>query len=144
MQISASSVIKGDLETVWDIETDVNRWPSWDPHEEDARFEGPFAVGTKGWSKPRGGPEANWVITAVEKPRRWALDNPVFGGKLEVEKTYEAVDSEHVRCTKTMVVKGILVPLFWLYFAKITKRDMFLSWEALEKEVDRVRNSQGR
>ena len=144
MKITAERIIRGDLRTIWNIETDVNSWPKWDPHEEAARFDGPFAVGQKGWSKPRGGPEANWVITAVEKPRRWALDNPVFGGKLEVEKTYEAVDKEQVRCTKTMVVKGILVPLFWLYFARVTRRDMFLSWEALEKEVARVKATQGR
>ena len=59
MKIFAEKIIKGDLATIWKIGTDVNNWPSWDPHEEGARFEGPFEVGQKGWSKPRGGPQAN-------------------------------------------------------------------------------------
>lgn len=36
-----------------------------DPHEQEARVDGPFVAGGTGWSKPRGGPGTSWAITEV-------------------------------------------------------------------------------
>lgn len=47
-------VIAGDISPMWAVVTDVDNWPIWNPHEEVARLAGPFMVGTKGWSKPKG------------------------------------------------------------------------------------------
>jgi hypothetical protein len=51
-EIHATSTLKGRRETVWAVVADVAGWPSWDPHEESVRLDGPFGPGTTGWSKP--------------------------------------------------------------------------------------------
>jgi hypothetical protein len=135
MKIFGERIINGDIDGVWRIATDVNAWPNWDPHEEAAELYGSFAVGTKGSSQPRGGAAAKWVLTKVEDKKLWSLINKMPIGTLDVENRYEKLPGNKVRCEKTMIVSGLLVPLFWIHFAKLVKEDMQATWEALEKEV---------
>ncbi|HSW81459.1 MAG TPA: SRPBCC family protein [Candidatus Saccharimonas sp.] len=135
MKITAETTITGDVNIIWDIVTDVKNWPVWDPHEEGARLDGPFAQGTKGWSKPKGGPPADWVITKVIDHNFWASESPMPGGKISGENTFEPLANGQVKLTKTVTVSGPLVPLFWLYFGRMIKRDFFATWAALEREV---------
>jgi hypothetical protein len=71
---SEDAVITGATSTVWQVASDVAEWPSWDPHEQKARFEGDFLTGAKGWSKPAGAPPGTFTITAVEPERMWASE----------------------------------------------------------------------
>jgi hypothetical protein len=59
-------------------------------------------------------------------------------GTLSVENRYELLSKNKVHCERTMVVSGILVLLFWVYFAKLVKEDMQTTWIALEKEVAKI------
>ena len=135
MTIHEERVIKGDIDAVWRIATDVNAWPTWDPHEEAAAIHGPFAVGTIGTSKPRGGPAARWVLTKVEEKKAWALRNKMLIGTIEKEVRYEPLPGGKIRCEDIMVVSGALVLLFWLRFERMTREDMQATWAQLEKEV---------
>ncbi len=136
-EIREQATISGDLATVWAVATDVANWPAWDPHEENARLDGPFTVGACGWSKPRGGPGATWTLTQVDARRRWASECGLPGGKLTGENVFEPVGDGEVRCTKTVRVSGPLVPLFRCYFGPRMRRDMSKTWVALEREVAR-------
>src|SRR5438105_3924298 len=80
--IEAETVISGELAAVWRVATDVANWPSWDPHEQAARLDGPFAAGTTGWSKPNGGPATEWTITEVIPQQSWSSQCPLPGGVL--------------------------------------------------------------
>jgi Polyketide cyclase / dehydrase and lipid transport len=135
MKIDEERVINGDIDTVWRIATDVNRWSTWDPHEEAAEIHGPFEVGTNGTSKPRGGPAARWVLTKVENKKAWALRNKMLIGTIEKEIRYEPLPGGKIRCEDTMIVRGPLVMLFWLRFERMTRADMQATWAQLEKEV---------
>lgn len=137
LKIYGERIINGDIDTVWRISTDVNNWPKWDPHEESAELHGPFTVGTKGESQPRGGPKAKWILTKVEDKKLWSLINKMAVGTLNVENRYEALANNKVRCERIMIVSGLLIPLFWLYFAKLVKKDMQATWQALEKEISK-------
>lgn len=137
MKIESQVIIQADIEVLWAVITDVNNWPMWDPHEEAARLEGPFATGTKGWSKPKGAPDAHWVITNVEAGRAWGSESPLPGGKIAGQTTLEPLTEGRVRCTKTVTVTGFLVPLFYLYFGRLIRVDMDRTWAALEREASR-------
>ncbi len=39
-------LINAPLDKVWALETDIDRWPDWQPEVSVARLEGPLAVGT--------------------------------------------------------------------------------------------------
>ncbi|MFE3056009.1 SRPBCC family protein [Nocardia sp. NPDC059239] len=136
-EISAETVIRGDLACVWATATDVENRPAWDPHEQAARLDGAFAPGTTGWSKPRGGPGADWVITMVEPLSRWGSQSVLPGGKLVGENLFEDLGDGRVRCVKTVRVTGPFEVLFRFYFGKRIRRDFFKTWAALENEVDR-------
>ena len=137
VNITADTIIRGDIDIVWAIVIDVANWPKWDPHELAARLDGPFAAGTKGWSKPRGAPPATWTITRVVHKREWASESPLPGGKLSGESKYEPLVGGRIRCARTVTVTGLLVPLFHLHFARLIRRDMLATWQALEKEAAR-------
>lgn len=136
MELYERKVISGNLEDVWYVATDVDRWPEWDPHEEAGEIYGPFEEGTRAYSKPRGGPGANWVLTEVTENRSWSLLNKMRIGTLKVENRYTPQPDGQVLCEKTMQVSGwILVSLFKLHFETVTRRDMQETWVALEKRL---------
>jgi hypothetical protein len=136
-EITAETTIGGDIEAVWSVATDVAGWPTWDPHEQAARLDGPFAAGTTGWSKPNGGPATAWTITEVVDGSRWASECPLPGGRLAGVNEFEPLGDGRIRCRKTMRVTGPLVPLFRLYFGPRIRRDMFKTFAALEGEAAR-------
>jgi hypothetical protein len=136
MKLYERKIISGNLEDVWRVATDVNRWPEWDPHEEAGEIFGPFETGTRGYSKPRGGPAANWTLTEVSENQSWSLINPMPIGTLKVENRYSQQQDGRVLCEKTMQVSGwILVTLFKLHFETVTRHDMQETWVALEKRL---------
>lgn len=47
-EITERVTISGDVATVWAVATDVDGWPAWDPHELDARLDGPLVTGARG------------------------------------------------------------------------------------------------
>lgn len=136
-EITESATIDGEVGAVWAVVTDVAGWPSWDPHEEAARLDGPFMTGTDGWSKPRGAPGASWTITAVEPEHLWSSACNLPGGALSGVNTFETIGDGTVRCTKSVRVTGPLVPLFRLWFGPRMRRDMRLTFAALQREVAR-------
>jgi polyketide cyclase/dehydrase/lipid transport protein len=131
----AETTIEGTPSQAWEILTDVDRWPDWDPHEEAARIEGPFAVGTSVWAKPRGGPASTATITAVEEGRGWSSECPLPGGRLRGHVELEPCRDGRLRIRKTMQITGPLTPLFRLHYGRRIRRDMFLTFEALEARM---------
>ena len=108
------------------------RWPEWDPHEDVARLDGEFVVGTTGWVKQQGNPGAAFTLTEVVPQRRWASECKLPGGKLWGSNDYEQLPDGKIRCTRTIRVTGPLVPLFRFHFGKRMRRDFFRTWTALE------------
>lgn len=136
MEVYEQRVISGNIEGVWRIATDVNSWPEWDPHEEAGEIFGPFKEGTHAYSKPRGGPGANWTLTEVTENQSWSLINPMRIGTLKVENRYTSLPDSQVLCEKTMQVSGwVLVSLFKLHFEAETRKDMQATWVALEERL---------
>jgi uncharacterized protein YndB with AHSA1/START domain len=135
--ISAESIIRGTIQSVWDAEVDVDNWAKWNPHEEEARLDGEFKVGGTGWSKPHGGPGTAWTITAVEPLHKWGSECALPGGKLVGESTFDDLGDGRIRCKKTVQVSGPLTILFRLHFGRGIKKDMYKSFEALEQEAAR-------
>jgi hypothetical protein len=131
-EIAAETVISADISAVWRIVSDVERWPDWDPHEDQARLDGEFAVGTVGWVKQKGNPPATFTLTEVVPERRWASECKLPGGSLWGSNEYEPLPDGKIRCTRTVRVTGPLVPLFRFYFGKRMHRDFFRTWAALE------------
>lgn len=39
-------LLHAPIETIWEIQTDVAGWPSWQPEVDGAQIDGPLAVGS--------------------------------------------------------------------------------------------------
>ena len=39
-------VVRAPIETIWEIQTNVDEWPSWQPDVDGAESEGPLEVGS--------------------------------------------------------------------------------------------------
>ncbi len=130
-------VIEGDIAAVWQVATDVDNWPSWDPHEQKARIDGPFAAGTKGWNKPRGAPAGSFTITEVEPERMWSARAGIPFGSLRGVNRYEPLGDGRVRVSKVFEVHGPFAPIFRLIWEKAVRSDMHLTFQALQAEAQR-------
>ena len=130
-------VIEGDIAAVWQVATDVEAWPSWDPHEEKARLDGPFAAGTKGWNKPKGAPAGGFTITAVEPERMWSAWAGIPFGSLRGVNRFEPLDDGRILVSKVFEVRGPFAPVFRLIWEKRVRADMLLTFEALQAEAQR-------
>jgi uncharacterized protein YndB with AHSA1/START domain len=135
-EIRAETVIQGDVRKVWRVVTDVARWPEWDPHEDQARFDAPFEVGAVGWVKQKSNPAATFTVVEVIPERRWASECRLPGGKLWGSNEYEPLAGGKIRCTRTVRVTGPLVPLFRFHFGKRMRRDFYRTWSALEARAE--------
>src|SRR5581483_1571039 len=136
-------VIEGDIAAIWQDATDVAAWPGWDPHEEKARLDGPFAPGTKGWNKPRGAPAGSFTITDVEPERMWSARAGIPFGSLRGVNRYEPLGEGRARVSKVFEVHGPFAPIFRLIWEKGVRADMRLTFAALEAEARRRELARG-
>ncbi|WP_225730225.1 MULTISPECIES: SRPBCC family protein [unclassified Nocardia] len=136
--IAEESVITGEIAQIWQAATDVENWPSWDPHEQAARIDGPFEPGTKGWVKPKGAPAGPFTLVAVEPKRSWTSEAAIPFGKIRGHYTYDPLGDGTVRVAKRMEVHGPFVPVFRLIWERGIRTDMRLTMAALEKEARRL------
>ncbi|WP_170131440.1 SRPBCC family protein [Quadrisphaera granulorum] len=128
-------MIEGTVEQVWAVATDVARWSEWDPHEEASRLDGEFVAGTTGWVKPKGAPAGPFTITAVRPEESWSSQAAIPFGRLVGTRRYEQIDANHVRLVERVEVHGPFAPLFRLIWEKGMRRDMPLTFAALEREA---------
>lgn len=65
-------IIKHSVQTaapawaLWKVLSDVSNWPRWDHDMESSSINGPFAPGTTGELKPKGGPVLQTKLLKVE------------------------------------------------------------------------------
>ncbi len=127
-------VIDAEPDWVWDVWTDLASFPRWDPREERTEPRGPFAVGTTVWSKQRGNPGGESIITAIEPHRRWTAESPLPGGRLVIDHLLEPAGAGRVKVAKRYEVHGPLVVLFRLYCGPRVRRALPETFRALQRE----------
>jgi hypothetical protein len=130
-------LISGDIAAIWSAWTDMERFPQWDPREEETRIDGPFAAGMTGYSKQRGNPGGPFRLTIVEPERRWTVESPLPGGKLVIHHLLEPAGESRVKVGKRYEAYGPLVPLFRFWYGPKVRRALGGSFDALETEAAR-------
>jgi hypothetical protein len=105
-----------DPAAAWEVWTDMPRFPEWDPREEETRLDGPFAVGTSGWSKQRGNPGGPFTISEIEPGRTWQVSTGLPGGRLVIDHTIEPAADGRVRLGKRYVAHGPMSLAFRIWW----------------------------
>ena len=132
-----SVTISGELAAIWETQTDVRSWPQWDPHIEDAGFDGPFEPGSEGWTKPKGAPKGPFRLVSVDPERSYCTESKLPMGKMVIVNRYEPAGPGRVRVTRDVEVHGGFAPMFKRFFMKGMQRDIPGSIAALEHEANR-------
>jgi hypothetical protein len=69
---------------------DMATWPEWDDAVAWARRDGPFAAGTTGVLKPKGGPKVSFVIETLEAGREFTDVSSMLGARLRIRHLVSA------------------------------------------------------
>src|SRR3954453_8441887 len=71
-------VISAPIQTIWDIQTDVGAWPSWQPEVDGAQSDGPLAPGSE-FRWQTAGLDITSTVEEVDAPHRIAWGGPAQG-----------------------------------------------------------------
>ena len=71
-------LIHAPVETIWNIQTDVAAWPSWQPDVDGAQADGPLAVGSV-FRWQTAGLDITSTVTEVDAPHRIVWGGPAQG-----------------------------------------------------------------
>jgi uncharacterized membrane protein len=116
-------------ERVWQVMSDVEKWPEWTESVETVKRldTGPFRLGSRARIKQPKFLPAVWEVTEIESPRSftWVTRSPglVASGKHRVEST-----TRGSRATLSVAYAGLLGGIVARLLAGIT--DRYLMFEA--------------
>jgi Polyketide cyclase / dehydrase and lipid transport len=91
---------------------DMATWPEWNTDTECARLDGPFAAGSAGVLKPKGGPKVKFVIAALVAGREFTDVSMLAGARLTFRHLIEPVPGGGSTVRVTVTLAG---PLGWLW-----------------------------
>jgi uncharacterized protein YndB with AHSA1/START domain len=71
-------VIEAPIRAIWDIQTDVASWPSWQPDVDGAQVDGPLQVGSV-FRWQTAGLDITSTVEEIEAPHRIVWGGPAQG-----------------------------------------------------------------
>jgi len=71
---------------------DMATWPEWNTDTEWVRLDGPFATGSTGVLKPKGGPKVKFVLHSVVPEREFVDVSLLLGARLTFRHVVEPLD----------------------------------------------------
>ena len=71
-------LISAPIQTIWDIQTDVAGWPSWQPDVDSAETDGPLMVGSV-FRWQTAGLDITSTVEEYDDPRRIVWGGPAQG-----------------------------------------------------------------
>lgn len=129
--------INAPPDKVFEVMTDVERWPEWNSAVTSVRRmnDGPFVVGTKAQVRQPKLLPAIWQVTDIDRPRRfiWITRSP--GVEVEAGHCVEA-DGAGSRVTLTLRFSGLLGRLASRIFGGLSQRYIATEAEELRKRCE--------
>ncbi|MBM3857385.1 MAG: polyketide cyclase [Verrucomicrobia bacterium] len=104
-------------EALWQIATDINRWPEWHGDLDSCKLEGAFAVGNYFMLKPKGMRAVKIILTEITEGHSFTDCTTFFGARMYDTHAMEET-AEGLRITNTLVVTG---PLKWLWIKLVAQ-----------------------
>jgi uncharacterized membrane protein len=90
---------------------DMETWPEWNHDTEWVRLDGPFATGSTGTLKPKGGPKVPFVIASLVPGEEFVDVSRLVGAKL----TFHHKVAGHERGCDVEVTVSMTGPLAFLW-----------------------------
>jgi hypothetical protein len=98
-------------ERVWQVWSDVNNWPDWNPDMKASRLDGPLRLGSTGMIDTRSGGRHDVVVTHYEEGRSFELESTALPAtKMAIRASITPVDGG-TRMTQGFEPRGLLAPV---------------------------------
>jgi uncharacterized protein YndB with AHSA1/START domain len=100
-------------ERVWEISTDVERWPEWASNFREVRRidSGPFGPRSSARIRQRGIPESTWRMLSFDEGRAFAWQARLFPGLHSVGRHVVEPAGDGTRVTLGVELTGPFAPL---------------------------------
>ena len=107
----ASLETKATPARVWQVWSDVNTWPAWNPDMKESRLDGPLKLGATGMINTNSGGKHDVVVTHFEDGRSFELESTAMPGtKMGIRATIEPT-ANGARITQAFEARGLLAPV---------------------------------
>jgi len=87
---------------------DTGTWPEWNTDTEWVRLDGPFAQGSRGVLKPKGGPRVPFVIETLVPDREFVDVSRLLGARLTFRHLVDALPDGGCRVDVLVTMAGPL------------------------------------
>lgn len=114
---------------------DMATWPEWNADTEWVRLDGPFATGSTGVLKPRGGPKTTFVISEVA-PDRFTDVSKLLGARLTFNHRIQPAPDGGSAVQVTVTLAGPLALLWNRILGKGIKSTLHRDLEALKTTAE--------
>ena len=114
---------KASPKAIWSLWEDVKNWSSWDHGIEFSTINGPFAKGTTGTLKPKGGPLVHTTLTQVDPFKSFIDESKLFLTRIIVSHHLE-LSNGITKVTHRIEMKGPLSFLFAYLIGRTMKKNL--------------------
>jgi hypothetical protein len=110
------------------IWADVATWPEWNSDIDWVRLDGPFAEGTTGKLKPKGGPAVKYAVDRLVPGRQYRDVSKLIGARLHFDhvlgRTDDGRTSVQVEISMTGPLRGLWMKIMGNDLAKSVQHDL--------------------
>lgn len=107
----ASLETSAPSDRVWQVWSDVDHWPEWNPDMKASQLDGPLKLGQTGKIDTRSGGKHEVLVTHFEQGRSFELESTALPGtKMAIRATITPSGSGS-RITQGFEPRGLLAPI---------------------------------
>jgi uncharacterized protein YndB with AHSA1/START domain len=96
---------------VWQVWSDVNRWPEWNPDMKESRMDAPLKLGATGMINTRSGGKHDVVVTHYQEGRSFELESTALPGTKMAIRATVTPSGTGSRLTQGFEPRGLLAPI---------------------------------
>jgi carbon monoxide dehydrogenase subunit G len=122
---------------VWQIMSDVSKWPEWTPSIESVdQIASNMAIGSEAVVKAKGTPKAKWRVTEWNPGQNFTWVTSVRGAKTVGEHIIQPDGEGRSKATLAIEVKGFMASLFKPMIAKTITGNLELESQGLKRRAE--------
>jgi len=96
---------------VWQVWSDVNHWPEWNPDMKESRLDGPLKLGATGMINTRSGGKHDVLVTHYEEGLSFELESTALPGTKMAIRATIGPSGAGSQITQGFEPRGLLAPL---------------------------------
>jgi hypothetical protein len=126
------------IAAIWHVWQDVAHWNTWDHGIEFSTLNGPFAEGTTGTLKPKGGPLVRTKLTRVEPMKAFIDESKLPFTRIIVSHFLREIEGK-TEVTHHIEMKGLLAFFFAYLIGRTMKKNLPKEMETMVKKAESLK-----